>query len=161
MSHEHSTIPPRDPDATMASNQALRWMYIKTGLASATVALVVGLSVDFQWGAAFAIASVFGLANWYFLGRALLALTARPARAGEGLLFLFGKIVLLFVYAGLVLPQTGLVLSAFLGGFMMFLLIALSEALGALLANHLKSRPAGRPLPEDLKSLFNGSRPRG
>jgi hypothetical protein len=145
----------------MTSNHALRWLYLKTGIVSALVALVVTLQVDFRWGSAFAIAAAFGLANWICLGRVLLAMTSRPARGGEAALFFCAKLALLGAYALLVLPQTGLVASAFLCGFMMFLLVALLEALGQLVAGRLRARPGGRPLPQDLKSLFTGANGHG
>lgn len=160
---DDSKVPRRQgaPAARMTSNHALRWLYLKTGIVSALVALVVALQVDFRWGAAYAVAATFGLANWWFLGQMLVAMTSSPPRRREAALCFCAKLALLGTYALAVLPQTGLVTSAFLCGFMMFLLVAVLEALGQLLASRLQARPAGRPLPRDLKSLFTGANGHG
>lgn len=142
----------------MIRNQALNLLFLKTGLVTALVAMVVGLQVDGLWGAQYATAGLFGLLNWYLLAVALIAWTEK--RGGQALMAIGGKLVLLTIFAAMVLPLTGLAIFPFLVGFNMFLLIAILESLGSLIVDQQQRVRGQRPLPPSLKALLTG-RPNG
>jgi len=138
----------------MIRNQALNILYLKTGLVTALVAVVVGLQLDLEWAAHYAAAGLFGLVNWYLLGWMLIAWTQGN---GFGALVAFcGKLGVLVVYAGMVLPLTGIQIFPFLMGFNMFLMIAILDSLGSLIADGRKNVRGERPLPRSLKALLTG-----
>lgn len=140
----------------MKNNRALRWIYIKTALASAIIALVVALRLDLGWGSAFAAGSFIGLVNWYLLGSILLAYTSR--RIGTVLMLAGGKVLLLGSLLAII-PFYHENLAAFFCGFIMFLLMAVLEAIGAMVSSYLQKTPGPRPLPRDWRALILGSSP--
>lgn len=135
-------------------NRAHRWIYLKTGVLSALTALIVA-RVDFQWSAGFALGSLLGLLNWFFLGALLIALTER--RLAPVPLFLLGKVIVLGSMLFYFLPAAPQLAGSFLLGFSMFLLVCVFEALGMMFSSYLKSHPGDRPLPENLRTLIMGS----
>ncbi len=140
----------------MDANRTLRWIYIKTLAASALVALVVALRIQFLWGASFAVGALIGTLNWFILGMLLVSLTRKKPAAALG--WLGGKLLLLATMFVAILPAVIVEIGAFLLGFHMFLLMAVIEAGGCVLQNYL-ARTASetkRPLPKSLKELVTG-----
>lgn len=142
----------------MNNNPALRHLYIKAGIFSALVALVTGLKVDYAWGAAYAHAALAGWVNWILLGAVLLAFT--EGRTGRALALFGAKFAVLICYVVFVIAPAGIVASAFLCGFFSFLIVAVMDAAGQVLADRVSGDGQGpgngRPLPRDLKTLITG-----
>ncbi len=140
----------------MNANSTLRWIYIKTLAASALVAMVVALKIQFLWGASFATGALVGTLNWFILGMLLVSLTQK--RAGAALGWFGGKLLLLTTMFVAILPAVLGEIGAFLLGFHMFLLMAVIEAGGYVLQHALAKSASGsdRPLPKDLKALVTG-----
>ncbi|MCB2154672.1 hypothetical protein KQI84_07270 [bacterium] len=136
-------------------NRALRWLYWKTGLVSAAVAMITALQVDFDWGSRFAIAAFFGLLNWFALGAILVGLTEK--NIVSPLIWLSIKIALLGTLVFAVLPVTGLQATSFLCGFNMFLIVALMDCIGQIIVDSRKQNPDGRQMPKDIRSFFMGT----
>ncbi len=138
----------------MIRNQQLNILFLKTGLITALVAMVVGFQVNALWASQFATAGLFGLINWYLLAVMLIAWTQGNEMLSIGAII--GKLTILTTYAVIVLPLTGLSLFPFLIGFNMFLLVAILEALGSLIVEQQQKVPGQRPLPRSLKALLTG-----
>jgi hypothetical protein len=139
----------------MIRNQQLNLLFLKTGLVTALVAVVVAVKVQFDWAASFASAGLFGLVNWYLLAVILLAWTNGDGGKMMGALCV--KLIWLAAYVVIVLPLTGLQVGPFLLGFNMFLIVAVLEAVGSLIVEQQQQTVRGtRPLPRSLKALLTG-----
>lgn len=141
----------------MIRNKAALLLFFKTALVTAVAALVVAVQVDAAWGGAYAMAGLFGLFNWMLLGACLIAFT--ESRLGVALGCFAAKLVLLFTYVAVVIPQTGMVFSAFMLGFNTFLIVAVLEAVGALVLAALDASKSGRPMPKFALTDLRGGRP--
>lgn len=130
----------------MIRNKAALHLYFKTALVTAVAALVVALQFDAAWGGAYAMAGLFGLFNWMLLGASLIAFT--EGRAGVAIGCFVAKLALIFTYVLVILPQTGMVFSAFMLGFNTFLIVAVLEAMGGLAIAGLDAYHDARPLPK-------------
>ena len=141
----------------MIRNKAALILFFKTALVTAVAALVVAVQVDAAWGGAYAMAGLFGLFNWMLLGACLIAFT--EGRLGVAMGCFAAKLVLIFTYVAVVIPQTGMVFSAFLLGFNTFLIVAVLEALGALVLAALDASKSQRPMPKFALTDLRGGRP--
>lgn len=132
----------------MIRNKAAQQLYFKTALVTAVAALVTALQVDAAWGGAYAMAGLFGLFNWMLLGACLIAFT--EGRLGVAMGCFLAKLALIFTYVVVVLPQTGMLFSAFMLGFNTFLIVAVLEAVGGLMLAALDAQKTARPLPTSI-----------
>ncbi len=131
-------------------------MYYKTGAVSALVALIVTLGVDFNWGSAYAMGSLLGVLNWFFLGGMLIGLTQKNLL--QSLFYLKAKLVLLVLMFFLILPAMYLQTFALICGFSTFLLICMLEAFSLAIVDKTQAGPKdSRPLPKDWRTLFLGN----
>ncbi|MDK2971361.1 MAG: hypothetical protein PWP23_1116 [Candidatus Sumerlaeota bacterium] len=133
----------------------IRWLYLKTGIATALVAAVVALRVDVVWAGAFAMGGLVGLLNWYCLGGLFVGLLGKKPAVVFG--FLGGKVMLLTSMMLVFLPLFASHAGAFLCGFSMFLLMGTVEGLGMALQVWLKATPGSRALPRDWRALILGT----
>ena len=131
-------------------------MFLRTLGAGALTAAVVALRVDLAWAGVFAIGVLIGTLNWFFLANLLISFTGKQPGAALG--WLGGKLALLGVMLVVVLPAIMGEIGAYLAGFHLFIVMAVLDAAGSILAAKLRAADAGaeRQLPRNIRTLLSG-----